>query len=506
VPTARIAPTRVDLRRPDGAQEEALAAMVRVPAVADELGQRFAAAGHDLYLVGGSVRDLLLGRAEGSPDLDFTTDATPEQVLALARGWADAVFELGLAFGTVGLVKDDLRLEVTTYRTESYDRDSRKPRVEWGTSLDTDLLRRDFTVNAMAVSVPGHVFVDLFGGLRDLAAGVLRTPGPPEDSFTDDPLRILRAARFLVQLSRPERAFTVAPEVTAAATALADRIAVVSPERVRDELSRLLVAPDPVPGLEFVVDTGIAAHVLPELPRMRMESDPLHRHKDVYLHSLAVLRNAVANEHRLPDGGPDLVVRMAALLHDIAKPDTRKFEPGGGVSFHHHEVVGAKLTRRRLQALRYDKRFTADVEQLVRLHLRFHGYKPEAGKAADSVWSDSAVRRYVTDAGPLLERLHVLVRSDCTTRNERKARLLARSYDDLEDRIAQLREKEELAEAAKPDLDGVEIMNLLGIGPGPLVGEVRAMLSARKLEEGPLAPEVARELVLAWGREHGFPA
>jgi poly(A) polymerase len=491
----------VDLRAARGPQEEALATLVRVPAVADELGERFARAGHEVHLVGGSVRDMLLGRSTGTPDLDFATDATPERIIELTRGWADAVFDLGVAFGTVGLLRDGVRLEITTYRSEAYDRASRNPQVRWGTSLDEDLLRRDFTVNAMAVSVPGHVFTDLYGGVRDLAQGVLRTPGRPEDSFADDPLRMLRAARFVAQLSRPERAFTVAGDTLAAMSAMAERLGIVSAERVRDELSRLLVAPDPVPALDLFVETGLAAVVLPELPRLRMEHDPIHRHKDVYLHSLAVLRNAVSNEWRLPGGGPDLIVRLAALLHDVAKPDTRAFEPGGGVSFHHHEVLGAKMARRRLQALRYDKQTVTEVETLVRLHLRFHGYRADGG---GSVWTDHAVRRYVSDAGDLLDRLHVLVRSDSTTRNERKARALSRAYDDLEQRIAALREREELAAARKPDLDGDRVMELLGIPPSPTVGEALRHLSELKLEHGPLGADRARDELFAWARQRGL--
>ncbi|HVU74082.1 MAG TPA: CCA tRNA nucleotidyltransferase, partial [Mycobacteriales bacterium] len=428
--------------------------MITVPPLADEIGARFAAAGHELWLVGGSVRDLLLDRGGRSPDLDFATDATPEQMREIARGWAEAVFDLGAAFGTIGLQRDGQRLEITTFRSESYDADSRNPTVQWGDSLEGDLARRDFTVNALAVSVPDHVFVDVSGGMRDLAAGVLDTPASPEQSFTDDPLRILRAARFTVQLAQPERPFLPAPRVVTAMRALADRLTIVSPERVRDELSRLMLADDPVPGLELLVETGVADVVLPELPRLRAEADPLHRHKDVYTHSLAVLRNTIDNEVRLPDGGPDLSVRLAALLHDIAKPDTRRFTPGGGVTFHYHDTKGAHMARKRLKALRFDNQLVSDVCDLIEMHLRFHGYR-------DAGWTDSAVRRYVTDAGPLLDRLHVLVRSDCTTRNERRAKALSRAYDDLEERIAFLREKEELALARKPDIDGDEVQRLL---------------------------------------------
>jgi len=479
----------VDLRHPADAAEQALADMLDVPALATELGGLFAAAGHELHLVGGPVRDLLLGR--GAADLDLTTDATPEQVLAVTEGWREGVWEMGVAFGTVGLAKRGQRIEVTTYRTEQYDEDSRNPQVRFGTSLLEDLLRRDLTINAMAVSVPGHVFVDPTGGFADLARHELRTPGRPEDSFTDDPLRMLRVVRFHATLG-----FHVADEVVAGMTAMAGRLAIVSPERVRDELVKTLMAPDPVPALELLVDTGLAAVIVPELPRLRMAIDPLHQHKDVYQHSLAVLRNAIGRESRL--GGPDLVVRLAALLHDIGKPDTRRAEAGGGVSFHHHEVVGAKLTRKRLAALRFPKAESAAVTQLVALHLRFHGYGDPGSGAAVSPWTDSAVRRYVTDAGPLLERLHVLVRSDCTTRNQRRARALAAAYDALEARIAALRAREELAAAAKPELDGEAVMRLLGLPPGPTVGRALRFLSELKLERGPLGEEAATEALLAW--------
>lgn len=492
----------MDLRNPVGPQEKALAAIIAIPPLADEIGARFAAAGHELWLVGGSVRDLLLDRAGHSPDLDFATDATPEQMREIARGWAHALFDLGAAFGTLGMERDGQRLEITTYRSESYDRDSRNPTVEWGDSLEGDLARRDFTINALAVSVPDHVFVDTAGGMRDLAAGVLDTPGSPEQSFTDDPLRILRAARFTVQLAQPERAFTPAPRVITAMRALADRLSIVSPERIRDELSRLMLADDPVPGIELLVETGVADVVLPEVPRLKTEADPLHRHKDVYLHSLAVLRNTIDNEVRLP-GEPTpsdrLSVRLAALLHDIAKPDTRRFTPGGGVTFHYHDTKGAHMARKRLKALRFDNQLTDDVTQLIEMHLRFHGYRGDGG----TPWTDSAVRRYVTDAGPLLDRLHVLVRSDCTTRNERRAKALSRAYDDLEDRIASLREREELALARKPDLDGDEVQRLLGIEPGPLVGAALRHLTELKLEHGPLDHDRAVAELMAWARENG---
>jgi len=484
----------VDLRHPRDASEAALAALISVPRLATELGELFAAAGHELHLVGGPVRDLVLGR--GASDLDLTTDATPDEVLALTKDWREGVWEMGVDFGTVGLVKGGQRVEVTTFRTESYDGGSRNPHVRFGTSLLEDLRRRDFTVNAMAVSVPGHVFVDPTGGLGDLAAGLLRTPARPEESFGDDPLRMLRGVRFTATLG-----FRLAEEALAATRDMAPRLAIVSPERVRDELVKTLMAPDPVPALDLLVSTGLAGVVLPELPRLRMSIDPLHQHKDVYAHSLAVLRNAVRREVVL--GGPDLVLRLAALVHDIGKPDTRRAEPGGGVSFHHHEVVGASMARRRLAALRFPKAVVADVATLVALHLRFHGYGVGAG-AGGSPWTDSAVRRYVTDAGPLLERLHVLVRSDCTTRNVRKARALDAAYEALEARIASLREKEELALTSRPDLDGSAVMRLLGVPAGPVIGRALAHLRECKLEHGPLGEERATAELLAWARAQGI--
>jgi len=483
-------PSGVAARAPAGtptlttAQQRAVAELLRVAPVIDDLGRRLAAAGHQLHLVGGSVRDALLGRLGN--DLDFATDARPEQVLALARGWAEATWETGISFGTVGLARHGFRLEVTTYRSEAYDRSSRNPQVRYGESLAEDLARRDFTVNAMAVSLPDHVFTDPHDGLTDLANGVLRTPGRPEDSFDDDPLRMLRAARFVSQLG-----FAVDGPVVAAATAMADRLAIVTAERKQAELSKLLLGARPTAGLELMVATDLAEHVVPELPGMRLEIDPLHQHKDVYAHTLAVLERAIGLE---PDGA-DLTLRMAALLHDIGKPRTRAKEPGGGVSFHHHEVVGASMARKRLKALRYPKAFTEDVATLVELHLRFHGY----GKGQ---WTDSAVRRYVHDAGPLLDRLNRLVRSDCTTRNRGKAAALSAAYDDLEDRIARLREQEEI-DALRPDLDGAAVMNLLGIPPGPLVGQALRHLLELRTERGPLDYETAVAELHRWAVEAG---
>jgi poly(A) polymerase len=452
------------------------------PALAVELGERFAAAGHDLALVGGSVRDLILRRP--LTDLDFTTDARPEQTELLLHGWADAVWDVGRAFGTIGARHGDHVVEITTYRSEAYDRSSRKPDVVYGDTLNDDLVRRDFTVNAMALALPSLEFIDPYGGLTDLASARLRTPGTPEASFSDDPLRMMRAARFAAQLG-----FEVAPEVQTAMRDMADRLGIVSAERVRDELTKLLLSNDPRKGLTLLVDTGLADVVLPELPALRLEVDEHHRHKDVYEHTLIVLEQAIALEGGdVP--GPDLVLRLAALLHDIGKPATRRFEPGGGVSFHHHEIVGAKLTAKRLKALRVDKDTVKQVSRLVELHLRFHGY-------GDGAWTDSAVRRYVTDAGPLLGRLHRLTRSDCTTRNLRKAQRLSRAYDDLEQRVEELAAAEQLARV-RPDLDGEQIMAQLGVRPGPVVGRAYRHLLELRLDRGPLGEEVARDELRRW--------
>jgi poly(A) polymerase len=464
------------------ARRRAASALVGLQPLLTDLGNRFAAAGHRLALVGGPVRDALLGR--DSLDLDFTTDARPEQTLPLLTAWGDSFWEIGKEFGTIGARRGDQVVEVTTFRSDTYDPDSRKPQVRFGDTLEGDLHRRDFTVNAMALELPGLTFVDPYGGLADLAAHRLRTPGPPEQSFGDDPLRMMRAARFAAQLD-----VTVAPEAVAAMTAMAARIEIVSAERVRVELEKLLLAPNPRAGLELLDSTGLAGHVLPELPALKLEIDEHHRHKDVYEHSLTVLEQAMARE----DGPPDLVLRLAAILHDIGKPATRRFEPGGGVSFHHHEVVGAKLAARRMRALRFDKETIAQVAKLVELHLRFHGY-------GDGAWTDSAVRRYVADAGPLLDRLHKLTRSDCTTRNKRKAAQLTAAYDDLEARIVRLREREEL-EAVRPDLDGNQIMEILGIPPGPEVGQAWAFLKELRLERGPAGHDVARAELLRWWSE-----
>lgn len=405
------------------------------------------------------------------------------------RPWADAVWEVGIAFGTVGVQKDarvgdvdrSFQIEVTTYRSEAYDRTSRKPEVSYGDSIEQDLVRRDFTVNAMAVALPEKEFIDPHGGLEDLAGRVLRTPGTPEESFSDDPLRMMRAARFAAQLD-----FEVAPEVVTAMGEMAGRIEIVSAERVRDELNKLILSTRPRKGLSLLVDTGIADHVLPELPALRLESDEHHRHKDVYEHTLIVLEQAI----ELEESGPDLTLRLAALLHDIGKPRTRRFEKDGRVSFHHHEVVGAKMTKKRMTALKYSNELVKDVSRLVELHLRFHGY-------GTGEWTDSAVRRYVRDGGPLLERLHKLTRSDCTTRNKRKAVALSRAYDGLEERISQLKEQEEL-DAIRPDLDGNQIMEILGIGPGPAIGKAYKHLLELRLEHGPMGYDAAVEALKEW--------
>jgi poly(A) polymerase len=454
----------------------------RLAPVIDDLGARFAAAGEEIALVGGPVRDAMLGRLQ--QDLDFTTSARPEVTERLLKGWADAIWDIGRAFGTIGCKRGPWTVEITTYRSEQYDADSRKPSVDYGDSLAGDLGRRDFTVNAMALRLPQRQLEDPYGGIVDLAHRTLRTPGRPEDSFSDDPLRMMRAARFAAQLG-----FEVAPEVVAAMTDMAERITIVSAERVRDELVKLVCGPYPRRGLSLLVDTGLASYVLPELPALRLERDEHHRHKDVYDHTLTVLEQTVDLEHRL-GGGPDFVARFAALMHDVGKPRTRRFLDDGSVTFHNHDVVGAKLTRKRMRALRFSTDTIDAVGQLVELHLRFHGY-------GSGEWSDSAVRRYVRDAGEQLERLHILTRADCTTRNRRKAERLARSYDDLEERIARLSEQEELA-AIRPDLDGNQIMEILGIGPGREVGAAYRHLLELRLDNGPMSYDDARAALLEW--------
>jgi poly(A) polymerase len=463
---------------------------MRVAPLADELAERFRAEGYRLYLVGGSVRDALLGRlATGggsgdSGDLDFTTDATPDVVQRLLTGWADRQWDTGIAFGTVGAIRRGRTVEITTFRADRYDRQSRNPEVVFGDTVEADLLRRDFTVNAMAVDVTSVArrFVDPYDGLAALAARVLDTPATPEESFADDPLRMLRAARFVAQLG-----FEVAPRVREAMTAMAEQITRITAERVQAELSKLITGAHPRAGIELLVDTGLAEYVLPEVPAMRLATDEHMQHKDVYTHSLVVMEQAISREE---PGRPDLVLRLAALLHDIGKPATRKLEDDGRVSFHHHEVVGAKMTRTRLRALRYPKTVIDEVSRLVYLHLRFHGY-------GTGEWTDSAVRRYVTDAGPLLERLHRLVRSDCTTRNRRRAAALQRSYDSLESRVATLRAQEEL-DSIRPDLDGNEIMKILDLKPGPLVGKAYKHLLAVRMERGPMTHDEAVAELRAW--------
>ncbi|MEV7132867.1 CCA tRNA nucleotidyltransferase [Arthrobacter sp. NPDC093128] len=457
----------------------------QVDPVVLELGQRFVDAGHELSLVGGPVRDLFLGRL--SPDLDFTTDATPDQTLALIRKWADNFWEIGRAFGTIGMKKSGFQIEITTYRAEAYDPESRKPAVAFGSSLTDDLLRRDFTINAMALRLPTLELVDPFGGVRDLHASVLATPGAPETSFSDDPLRMMRAARFASQLG-----VAVRDDVKRAMTQMAERITIISAERIREELVKLICGTHPRVGIDLLVDTGLAEFVLPEVSALRLEADEHHRHKDVYQHSLQVLEQAAGMETdgEGPVPGPDFVLRFAALMHDVGKPATRRFEPGGAVSFRHHDMVGSKLTKKRMKALRFDNDTIKAVARLVELHMRFYGYG-EAG------WSDSAVRRYVTDAGPLLDRLHLLTRSDVTTRNQRKADRLSFAYDDLEARIAALREQESL-EAVRPDLDGGQIMALLGLKPGPVVGKAYKFLLDQRMEYGPLEPAVAEAKLREW--------
>ena len=456
--------------------------------VLQALGRVFTDAGHSIYLVGGSVRDALLGRLD--TDLDFTTDARPEQMKPLLAGWADALWDTGIEFGTLGVGKNGDRLEITTFRADSYDHVTRHPEVRFGDNLADDLVRRDFTVNAMAVRLhpeqPGGLgeFLDPLGGLAALQARTLDTPAEPEVSFTDDPLRMLRAARFAAQLG-----FTVSPRVRQALTEMAPQLSRISVERVAAELDKMLLGADPVAGVDLMVQTGLGGIVLPEVGAMRMAIDEHHQHKDVYQHSLTVLRQAID----LETDGPDLVLRWAALLHDIGKPATRRHEPDGGVSFHHHEVVGAKMTRKRMRALKYSKQMVDDVSQLVYLHLRFHGY-------GEGRWTDSAVRRYVTDAGPLLSRLHKLVRADCTTRNKRRAARLQANYDDLEHRIAELAAKEDLARV-RPDIDGNEIMTLLGIPPGPAVGQAWNHLKEVRLDRGPLSHDEAVEELLRWWNE-----
>jgi poly(A) polymerase len=473
---------------PVAAARRAVRELMRASSVTDTLARRFTLAGHRLYLVGGPVRDALLGR-EGN-DLDFTTDAHPEDVLAVVAGLG-RTWTTGIEYGTVGVQVGDRTCEITTFRSDAYDAGSRKPAVEYGTTIEGDLGRRDFTVNAMAVALPvdsAQPIVDPFGGLDDVVTGVLRTPVTPQRSFDDDPLRMLRAARFAAQLG-----FAVATEALDAIRAMAARLEIVSAERVRDELAKLLCAAEPRRGLEILVDTGLVEYCLPEVARLTETVDEHRRHKDVYAHTLTVLDQAIALE---PDG-PDLTLRLAALLHDVGKPKTKSIEASGKVSFHHHEVVGADMARKRLAALRFPKEVVDDVARLVELHLRFHGY-------SGGTWTDAAVRRYVRDAGPLLDRLHRLTRSDCTTRNARKAAALAAAYDSLEARIAELATQEDL-NRVRPDLDGNEIMAELGLEPGPLVGEAYQYLLGVRLDRGPLPREEVVGLLREWAAASGIP-
>jgi len=466
---------------------EELRSVAASPPVA-RLAQAFAAAGERLALVGGPVRDVLLGRP--AHDLDFTTSAHPDRILQIVTPVSTAQWDIGRRFGTIGARVLGHTVEITTYRADSYDGESRKPEVVFGDTLETDLYRRDFTVNALALELPQLRLVDPTGGVDDLLAGVLRTPAPPEESFGDDPLRMLRAARFAAQLG-----LRVDEGALAAMSAMADRLRIVSAERIRDELVKLLSADAPRRGLELLVDTGLAERFLPELPALRLTRDAQHRHKDVYEHSLTVLEQSIAleRERAQPGGEPDVTGRLAALLHDIGKPSTRRFEGGGVVTFHHHDVVGAKMAAKRLRELRFDADTTKAVAHLIELHLRFFGY-------ADAEWTDSAVRRYVRDAGEELSRLHILVRADVTTQNRRKAARLHGAYDELERRIAQLAAQEEL-EAVRPDLNGEQIMEILGLRPGPEVGAAYRFLLELRLDEGPLGPEEAERRLLSWWRE-----
>ena len=488
--------------------ETALATLAPAREIISSLGQLFAEAGQQLYLVGGSVRDALMGKL--GTDLDFTTSARPEQTHELLKRYTPTVWDVGSDYGTISAQKQlperTWLIEITTFRADTYRSDSRKPVVHYGDTVEEDLIRRDFTVNAMALDVTGPAnqwrLVDPHGGVEDLAARLLRTPSAPQISFSDDPLRMMRAARFASQLN-----FDLAPATAQAMGDMAERISIISAERVRDELTKLLLTDSPRYGLDLLVRSGIAQIVLPELPAMQLERDEHARHKDVYEHSLTVLDQAIELEKARdyvdgrpnPDHQPDLIVRLAALLHDIGKPATRAFE-GSKVTFHHHDIVGAKLARKRLSALRYSREIVHAVSDLIALHLRFHGYAEGSSGGASSGWTDSAVRRYVRDAGDQLERLHILTRSDCTTRNQRKADRLRRAYDELEFRIDELAAAEEL-DAMRPDLNGDQIMELLGIGPGRQVGAAYKFLLERRMDSGPLGPERAREELLAWWAE-----
>ena len=465
------------------AGELAIRSLIEKAPLASSLAQAFSAKGYTLALVGGPVRDAILGRLGN--DLDFTTNAKPEESKKILHGWAEHVWDTGIAFGTVAGKLGDTTVEVTTYRSDVYEKDSRKPEVSYGENIEGDLSRRDFRINSMALELTGLTpqFIDPFDGLSDLTKKILQTPGKPEDSFSDDPLRMLRAARFASQLN-----FEIAPDVLVAMKEMGPRLSIISAERVREELSKILMSENPRLGITLLVDTGLADIVLPEIPKLRLEIDEHHHHKDVYEHSITVLEQAIELEDRL--GGPNLVIRLAALLHDIGKPKTRNLIEGGGVSFHHHEVVGARLAKKRLQELRFDGHTVEEVETLIALHLRFHGY-------GDGEWSDSAVRRYVRDAGELLVHLHVLTRADCTTRNKAKAARLAATYESLEARIAVLMEQEELSKI-RPDLDGAQVMEILDLKPSRAVGQAMDFLMELRLERGQLGVEIATQELLKW--------
>jgi poly(A) polymerase len=464
------------------AADLAIAALSSKP-LASDLAKKFAKAGFTLALVGGPVRDAILGRLGN--DLDFTTNARPDQTKSIIKKDADSLWETGREFGTIAAQFGDVTVEITTYRSEKYEAESRNPEVNFGDNIEGDLLRRDFTVNAMALELTTTppTFIDNFDGVNDLAHKILRTPGTPENSFSDDPLRMMRAARFSAQLG-----FDVDPAILTAIKAMTSRIEIISAERIRDEFVKLIMSENPRIGIALLVETGLADYMLPEIPKLKLEIDEHHHHKDVYEHTLKVLEQAISLEDRL--GGPNLVIRLAALLHDIGKPKTRELIPGGGVSFHHHEVVGARMAKERLKTLRFSNDVINDVSSLVFLHLRFHGY-------GTGEWTDSAVRRYIRDAEHQLVHLHVLTRADCTTRNQRKAESLARTYDSLEERILKLMAEEEL-EKIRPDLDGIEIMEILGISPSPVVGEAYQYLLDLRMERGPLGPEVAKAELLKW--------
>ena len=467
----------------DAAAQLAITTLTKQAPAASELAKLFKVAGFKLALVGGPVRDAILGRLGN--DLDFTTDAHPKDSEKILNKWADSVWDIGAAFGTVAGKKDEITVEITTYRSESYDPTSRKPDVEFGKSIEADLARRDFTINAMALELTTNepTFIDLFNGVADLQKKIIKTPGKPEDSFSDDPLRMMRAARFMSQLN-----FEVDQSVLVAIKNMAARLEIISAERIRDEFIKIMMSQSPRLGITLLVETGLADHFLPEVPKLKLEIDEYHHHKDVYEHSLTVLEQAIALEDRL--AGPNLTLRLAALLHDIGKPKTKQLIAGGGVSFHHHEVVGARMCKERMKKLRFENHIINDVSQLVFLHLRFHGY-------GSGEWTDSAVRRYVRDAGELLTHLHLLTRADCTTRNKKKAEGLARTYDQLEERIELLMQQEELNKI-RPDLSGEQIMEILEIKPSPTVGKAYDFLLELRLEHGPLGEEKAKQALLTW--------